>query len=334
MRKLQISILFVIICVVKNNAQSLDQQIGYLLSDALFYSKQYVVPATDGAVYQASAAWLNTVKKREKWQLDLGVHGNLFVVPNRDREFTISNTDFQFFQIENATSAVVPSALGNDEQVYMTGNLNGEAIRFKTPEGINQETVLYPYLQAYLTLPYGFEVFGRYSTKTKLKKGNYQVYGFGFKHNISQYFKTLEAKKIHIAFLTMFSNEEISFNFFDVSTNYGDLGLDKFTSNINSYHVQLGVSKEINAFEFMAAVITNYSVFDYRVTSKTTQPSIFATAINEKLPDLEEDKRNFMGEISVNYFFNDFYLKSSFSFGKFANINLGLNYTFNFNNKK
>ena len=34
------------------------EQIGYLLEDALLYSEQYIVPATDAAVYQSSAAWV------------------------------------------------------------------------------------------------------------------------------------------------------------------------------------------------------------------------------------------------------------------------------------
>ncbi|MEZ4854088.1 DUF6588 family protein [Flavobacterium sp.] len=334
MRNLFLAIIVVVMCSVNSTAQTLDEQIGYLLSDALFYSEKYIVPATDGAVYQASSSWINSAKKREKWQFDLGIHANLFFVPNRDRQFTISNNDFQFLQIENTNSAIVPTAFGNDEQVYLYGNLDNQQIRFKTPEGINQETIVYPYLQARLSLPYGFEVVGRYSTRTKLKKGDYQVYGFGLQHNFSQYFKKLEEKKINLAAIMMYSNEDISFDFLDVPTNYGDLGLNQFTAKINTYHFQIAVSKEINQFEIIASALTNYSTFNYKVSSKTESPINLATTINNKLPQLEKDKWNFMGEISANYYFNDFFLKSSFSFGKFANVNLGLNYTFNFNTKK
>ncbi len=333
MRKLVYIISFFAICFVKSNAQTLEQQLGYLLSDALFCSEKYVTPATDAAVYQASASWMNSAKKKEKWTFDLGLHANVFFVPNRDREFTVSNSDFQFFQIEGQESAVVPSALGDDAQVYMNGDLGGQQIRFKTPEGINQETVVYPYLQASLGLPYGFEVVGRYSTRTKLKKGDYQVYGFGLKHSISQYFPKLEEKKINLAFMSMYSNEEISFEFLNFSSGEIDMGLRDFTSKINSYHFQLGASKEIQSFELMASVLANFSTFDYHV-SGDPENSGYAELVNLNFPQLEKDKWNYMGELSANYFFNDFFIKSSFSFGKFANVNLGLNYTFNFNNKK
>lgn len=309
-------------------AQTLEEQIGYLLSDALFYSGKYVTPATDGAVYQASASWMNSAKKKKKWELDFGLHANVFFVPKNDRSFKISNDDFQFFEIEGYSEAEVPTALGDDAQVFLVGDLDGEQIRFKTPEGINQETVVYPYLQASLGLPYGFEVVGRYSTRTKLKKGDYQVYGFGLKHNFSQYFPKLETKKINLAFQTMYSNEEIRFDFLDIQTTNGSLGLNKFTSEVNTYHFQLAVSKEINSFELMGSFIANVSEFNYSV-SGDNESSIYAQAVNQLIPQLEETKWNYIGEVSANYFFNDFFIKSSFSFGKFANINLGLNYTFN-----
>ncbi|MCD8529545.1 MAG: hypothetical protein LRY25_02025, partial [Flavobacterium sp.] len=200
------------------------EQIGYLLSDALLYSEQYIVPATDAAVYQASAAWVMSPKKRKKWDVSLGLHTNVFFVPKADRTFQIQNSDFQFFEIEGATSATVPTALGNDNQVYLVGELGGEQVRFKTPEGINQETVIYPYLQGGIELPYGFEFIARYSTKTKLKRGDYQVYGFGLKHNFSQYFPKVESKNIHFALATIYSKEDISFDFLDIDTAYGNLG--------------------------------------------------------------------------------------------------------------
>lgn len=310
-----------------SKAQTLDEQIGYLLSDALFYSDKYIVPATDAAVYQASSSWMNSAKKKEKWQFDLGVHANVFFVPNRDRKFAISNSDFQFFEIEGANEAIVPTALGNDNQVYLVGDLDGQEIRFKTPEGINQETVVYPYLQASLGLPYGFEVVGRYSTRTKLKRGDYQVYGFGLKHNFSQYFSALESKKINLSFMTLYSNEEISFEFLDVDTDFGNLGLNQFTSKVDTYHFQLAVSKDIQAFEIIGSFIANVSNFNYKVSGNSSEASVFESAINQLLPQLEDTKWNYMGELSGVYHFSKFFAKTSFTFGKFVNLNIGINYT-------
>ena len=314
---------------VKGQSSTELEQIGYLLSDALLYSEQYIVPATDAAVYQASSGWFFSPQKKERWKVSLGVHTNVFFVPKSDRKFTIKNSDFQFFEIEGATSATVPTALGNGDQVYLIGDLGGEQVRLKTPNGVNQETIIYPYLQGTIELPYGVEFLARFSTRTKLKKGDYQVYGFGLKHNFSQYFSKLEQKKINISLLTIYSNEEIRFDFLDVQTaTFGNLGLDRFSSKINTYHFQLAISKEIKDFEIIGSIITNVSDFNYKVYSDSSEPSVFLDPINKLIPQLEETKWNAIGEISGRYQISKFYVQSSIAFGKFVNGNMGVQYQF------
>lgn len=307
------------------------QQIGYLLSDALLYSQQYIVPATDAAVYQASAAWVMSPKKRKKWDVNLGLHTNIFFVPKADRTFQIQNSDFQFFEIEGATSATVPTALGNDNQVYLVGKLGGEQVRFKTPEGINQETVIYPYLQGGIELPYGFEFIARYSTKTKLKRGDYQVYGFGLKHNFSQYFSKMEDNKIYFSVAAIYSKEDISFDFLDINTAYGNLGINNLNGLVDTFHFQLSASKEFKRFELITNFILNHSAFEYVVSgNKGSIEEVFPVQniINGLLKRVAKDKTNILGEISGRYQISKIYLQSSIAFGKFVNGNIGVQYQF------
>lgn len=316
---------------VKGQSATDLEQIGYLLSDALLYSEQYIVPATDAAVYQASSAWVMSPKKRKKWDVVLGLHANVFFVPKADRTFQIQNSDFQFFEIEGATSATVPTALGNDNQVYLVGELGGEQVRFKTPEGINQETVVYPYLQGGIELPYGFEFIARYSTKTKLKRGDYQVYGFGLKHNFSQYFPKVVAKNIHFAAAAIYSKEDISFDFLDINTAYGNLGINNLNGLVDTFHFQLSASKEFKRFELITNFIVNHSSFEYVVSGeKGSIEEIIPiqSVINGLLERIAKDKTNVLGEVSGRYQISKFYVQSSIAFGKFVNGNIGVQYQF------
>lgn len=316
---------------VKGQSSTDLEQIGYLLSDALLYSEQYIVPATDAAVYQASSAWVMSPKKRKKWDVVLGLHANVFFVPKSDRTFQIQNSDFQFFEIEGATSATVPTALGNDNQVYLVGELGGEQVRFKTPEGINQESVIYPYLQGGIELPYGFEFIARYSTKTKLKRGDYQVYGFGLKHNFSQYFPKVEAKNIYFSAAAIYSKEDISFDFLDINTAYGNLGINNLNGLVDTYHFQLSASKEFKRFELITNFIVNHSSFEYVVSGdKGSIEEIFPvqSIINGLLERIAKDKTNVLGEVSGRYQISKFYVQSSIAFGKFVNGNIGVQYQF------
>jgi hypothetical protein len=316
---------------VKGQSSTELEQIGYLLSDALLYSEQYIIPATDAAVYQASSAWVNSPKKKEKWKVTFGVHTNVFFVPKSDRKFSIQNDDFQFFEIEGATTATVPTALGNDDQIYLVGDLDGEEVRLETPEGIDQETVVYPYLQGGIGLPYGFEFLARYSTKTKLKKGYYQVYGFGLKYNLSQYFPKIEAKNIYFSAAAIYSKEDISFDFLDINTSYGNLGIDNFSGLVDTYHFQLSASKEFKKFELITNLIINRSSFEYIVDGKKgaiEEVLPVQDVINDLLTRISKDKTNILGEVSGRYQISKFYVQSSIAFGKFVNGNIGIQYQF------
>ena len=330
-----LSSLFIFGFINNGSAQTAAQfeQIGYLLEDALLYSKQYLVPATDAAVYQASSAWINSAKKKENWKINIGIHGNMFFVPNSDRSFTISNSDFKFLKLEGTeTTAVVPTAIGNDDAYYLVGDLDGQQVRLKTPKGVNQETINYPYLDVSVALPSGTELIGRFSTKTNLKRGYYQVYGVGLKHNISQYFPSLEPKNIHISAMSFYSNEDISFDFLDVNTSYGNLGINNLNGIVDTFHYQLSVSKEIKKFEILGSFIVNTSMFNYVVSGNTGAiEEVFPAQkiINQLLDTIEKRKTNYIGEIAVNYNLNKFNILSAFAFGKFFNYNLGVSYKIN-----
>ncbi len=308
------------------------EQIGYLLEDALLYSKQYLFPATDGAVYQASSAWMNSAKRKKDWQISVGLHGNTFKVPNSDRSFTINNSDFKFLELESGTSAEVPTALGTDDTFVLVGDLGGQQVRLKTPKGVNQEFITYPYLDFSFALPCGSEIIGRFSNKTDLKRGDYQVYGFGLKHNLSQYFPKLENKKIYISAMSFYSNEDISFDFLDVNTAYGNLGINNLNGIVDTYHYQLSVSKEISNFEILGSFIVNTSDFNYVVSGEKGEIEKIIPAqyvINQLLDTIQKRKTNYIGEVAMNYSFRDFNFISAFAFGKFINFNAGISYNVN-----
>ncbi|MBY8963887.1 hypothetical protein KJK34_14095 [Flavobacterium sp. D11R37] len=316
--------------VAQSNTQVLEQM-GHLIDDALFFSDQYVTPATDAAVYQAASGWITTPRKRELWDVSLGIHTNVFFTPKRDREFTINNSDFTFFQLEEGTSATVPTALGNDDQVYLSGMLGDSEVRLETPQGMDMQTVAYPYLQGSVALWGGTELVAKYSTRVKLKKSNYQVYGFGVKHNISQYLDSLTQKKFHIAVLAAYSNEDVSFNFLDIKTDYGTLGISEINGIVDTWHFQASASKEFGRFEVLGSFIYSTSDVEYKVGGE--KGSIEAIiplqdVLNTKLREIYKTRVNYIGEAGVSYKINNFSVQTILAFGKFVNTNISLQYLF------
>ena len=326
----------VIVCsffLNKAHAQSDQtlQELGLLINDAIFFTDKYVTPATDAAVYQAAAAWVNTPQKAELWDFTLGIHMNTFFVPQSDRTFRLSNSDLSFFTIENETSALTPTTLGSDQYVTLIGSLDGSEVLLKSPEGINRETVVYPYLQGSLGLPFGTELIAKYSPKIVLKNVDYQVYGIGLKHNLSQYFQKLESKKIYFSVMAAYAKEDLTVNFLDVETSYGNLGLNALNSLINTWQFQLNGSKDFGKFELSAGLIVNTSNFEYKVAGRKGEIEEIIplqSILNTELKSIADTKFNCIGEIAGRWEFKRFYIQPNIAFGKFVNTNIALQYKF------
>lgn len=322
-----------VFCVSKSNAQSNEtfQELGNLIDDAIFFTDKYVTPATDAAVYQAASGWVNTSRKANLWDLTLGLHVNTFFVPQSDRKFRISNSDFSFFTIEGAETALTPSTLGSDQFVTLVGELDGSQVVLKTPEGINRETVIYPYLQGSLGLWYGTEIIAKFSPKVTLKNVEYQVYGIGLKHNLSQYFEYLKKRKIHFSVLAAYSREDLTVNFLDVETSYGNLGLNALNSLIDTWQFQFNGSKELNRWEISAGFIMNSSDFEYKVNGEKGEIEEIIplqSTLNKRLQTIAKSKFNCIGEISGRYQISQFYIQPTVAFGKFVNSNIAFQYEF------
>lgn len=341
MRKLRLQILVFGLALVsgfQSRAQSAQtvMDLNNFVSDALWYADAFITPATDAAVYQASSGWIATPQKAKLWDVNLSLHTNIFFVPKANRKLTINNADFAFLEIEDASSAIVPTAIGNDDQIYLVGTFNEgpiqQDVRIKTPEGLDAETVIYPYIQASLGLWYGTEILAKYSYNVKLKKGHYQVYGVGIKHNLSQYLKSLEAKNIYLSIFAGVSKEEIAFDFLTSDTEqFGSLGLNEITGLVDTYQFQVNGSKKWNKFELMAGVITNVSNIEYEVGGDNGTTALLLPVksfVNTRLSEIYKTKINSIGELSARYQFGPIYTQAAFAFGKFANTNVSIQYQF------
>ena len=333
-RFIKIAVAVSLLCGGTVAAQSTSEvltQMGHLIDDALFYSDKYITPATDAAIYQASSGWVTTPKKRDLWDVAIGVHTNIFFTPNRDRTFVINNSDLSFFSLENGTSATVPTAVGNKDQVYLTGQLGDSEVRLKTPQGINRDVVAYPYLQGSIALWYGTELIAKYSPKVQLKRSNYQVYGIGLKHNISQYFKKLEEKNFSLSVLAAYSKEDVNVEFLNVQTDYGTLGIDAINGLVDTWQFQMNGAKAWGNFELMGGFIVNTSNIEYRVSGERGSVEDILPlqdVLNKRLEEIYKTRVNYIGEVSAAYKIGKFNVQSILAFGKFVNTNLSLHYLF------
>lgn len=314
------------------------EHLDEFFKDAVYYSDKFVTPATDAAVYQAASAWIYTAKKNKLWSTSFGIHSNVFFVPNEDRQFQINDSDFTFLKIQGATSATIPTALGDGNQIniidiFAPNGIINPAKPIKTPQGVNQEIIFYPHLSGSVCVGFGTEIIGKYAPKVKINSGEYQVYGVGLKHNLDQYIEVLKKNEISLSATIIKSNEIISFDFLNVQpTPLGTLGIDRITGKVNSLQFQMNASKQFGNFEILLGSLTNKSDFEYVLTGElgTIEKIIpFQQILNDRLRGIYKTKFNSIIEISATYNYRKIYFQSVFAFNKFINSNISIHYKFN-----
>lgn len=306
------------------------QEITYMIDDAIFFTDRYITPATDAIAYQAAAGWMSTPKKANLGEVNIGLNFNTFFVPQGQRSFRLRNDDLKFFTIDGIAEGNTPTALGSDQVLSLSGTLNNEPVTLESPEGVNRETILYPYLQGGVGVGYGTEIIGRFAPKIVLKHVDFQIYGVGVKHNLSQYLPKMEAAKWHLAAMALYSKEKVTVEFLDVETGYGNLGLNGLHSDVDSWQFQINGSKEFRRIELSAAVVGNSSSFEYEVQGKRgaiEEILPLHDILNKRLETVYKTKFNMLGEIAARYDIGaSFFLQGYLGFGKFLNTNISLQY--------
>ena len=315
-------LLFIVLCSSSMTYAQIPADVFDVAADMVFLSGQYVDPAAEAAVYQSSGGWYTSAKTKELWDVEISVQGNLLFIPNKSKNFVINNDDLANLQIKgSATSALTPTALGEDNFVVLEGSIDGNPFEFDSPEGINESYAKHAQIQASVGLWKGTAFTVRYSPKIKFDKTYYQIIGVGLQHSISQWMPKLKESTFHLAGLITYSNYSVSDSFSAI--NLPQVGtLNSVIVDGQSFMFNVIASKEVKNFDFAAAIGVTSTSFVYSIGGDGAALSV----LNQTLDANNESKTNYKIDLGVNYRFYDFSINSMITFGSFTNLVLGLNY--------
>jgi len=301
--------------------------------DMLFISSKYVSPAASASTYQSSSSWYSSAESVGKFKVDVSLHFNVLPIPNKQKSFTINNDELITMEVRDSQSAEIPTALGGDTSTFFDFNIEGEAYEWQAFEGVKQNVVAHPYLQASIGLWKEIDVTFRYSPKVTIETSSYEIFGAAIKHNVTQYFRKniSDSNPIEVAVLASYSKfdlnlyfDEVAIKPIDPESNTGALTtLNSIIIDADSWLFQLIASKKINNFEFSGAVGFTENDFNYKLGG---DEGLFLDLFNDLLSLLDENKNEFKGDIGANYYFNKFYISSMFTIGKFPNLNIAIHY--------
>ena len=309
-------------CLISAVTLAQIEDVGAIASDLVLLSDQYVSPAAEAAVYQSSGGWFTSAKKKDLWDLEISLQGNLIFIPNKSTDFLIDEADLQNLTIQGeGTTANSPTALGGDNFVVIEGHIGDDFFEFDSPEGINESSVRHAQLQASLGLWHGTSFVARYSPKIKINKTYYQIIGFGIQHNLSQWIPSLNESTFDISGLITYSVYSVSDTFSKVTLPIGSL--NSIVVDGQSFMFNLIASKEVKKFNFSTALGLTSSQFDYEVGGSG---EVLLSTLNQALGNLAESQINYKVDVGIDYRIQRFSINSMLTFGEYTNLVLGLNY--------
>jgi len=292
-------------------SQNQFEDIGNVAEDLVFLSGQFITPAAEAAVYQSSGGWYTSAKKKELWEAEFSIQGNMLLIPGKANRFLVDESNLKNLRVKgDATTAFLPTAFGNDEFVVMEGNIGDETFEFDSPEGFNESSIMHAQLQAAVGLWKGTTITGRYSPEIKINDTEYQLYGFGIQHNISQWIRDLEESDYDVSFLATYGNFNVGDEFNEVSlalgTTINSVLVDGETLSFNMI-----ASRTFGSFDVSGALGLTSSNFEYSLGG---QGDLILEILNEALKDLNGNQMAFKTDINVNYNFKDFSVNSMLTF--------------------
>jgi len=298
--------------------------VSTIAGDLVLLSDQYVSPAAEAAVYQSSGGWYTSAKKKDLWDLEVSLQGNLLFIPNRSSDFLIDESQLNNIRIQGSeTSALTPTALGGDQTVVLEGSIDGDVFEFDSPEGLNQSYLRHAQIQASLGLWKGTSVIGRISPKIRIKNTYYELLGFGLQHNLSQWIRSLNDSSFSFAGLVTYSNFTVSDTFTAVTLPVGVL--KSVNVDGESFAFSLLASNEIGDFTISGAIGLATSDFEYAIGG---QGDLVLTTLNQALNTLDASRSNFKADLGVDYRIVRFSVNTMLTFGSYSNLILGVNYNF------
>lgn len=319
-------ILFVFcICTYASNAQdfgAIEQDISNLVLDLTGLTQSYITPAVEGVAHQTTNGWFSTAKIDEPWKINASLQANLLFVPNKQRNFLIEESSLNNLTIVSGeTSVLSPTGIGGDNTVELEGNIGDEAFTFTTPDGINESNLWHAQLQVGLTLPHQSELILRFAPRISAGDAEYQSYGIGIHHSLSQWFKNLNESSWNFSTLIYYTKIDFLTTFDEIDLILGNI--NSGTADSDAFGFNLIGSKRIDRFTLSGAVNITRSTYDYSIGGDNEE---LLQVLNSALTNVDDTVSFVTGNFSVRYDWDKFSTFTALSFGQFQNLILGFNY--------
>jgi hypothetical protein len=311
------------------NAKAQDGFEGYLLADKNDRDQlidAYTNPAMKGLIYSMNNGWYHTAKVHQPFGFDISIGLNVSSVPGEHEMFNLSGlTSINTGSITAATVAGSEDATPLTTVNFTENNIT-YATTFNAPGGIKESLPLNavpaPAVQLNLGLPAKFEVSLRLVPKVGSDNVKGNLFGFGVKKEITDWFGPVGKTPLHVSLLAAYTTMNVDYTI----TNSGAINVTNGIANfnLNSYTIQAITSLNfpiINVYGgigYGAGNATLKMLGDYTLTY-ATQSRTISNPIDSKF-----DASGFRTTLGARLSLGVFKVFGSYTLKEYNTANLGV----------
>jgi hypothetical protein len=340
-------ILFILnlsLSITSTNAQLFDGIENILLTstkDARILAEGYTAPLGKTLTYALNSGWATSAKTHKKLGFGLAIGAAAPFVPDAD----------QIFNPTGLTSLSVPTGSlptvfgeGGDQTLNFTlvsDDIPGLGAQKYTgeltlPGGLKDElplgTIPAPFVQASVGVVFDTDLLIRFVPTIEIQGSTFSLTGFGLKHNIMQYFGTLDKLPLNVSILAALSKASFEYDLSN-STFGGNSPNRKMTFEADTFTLQALASIDFpvisafaglgyNAGDSQFDVSGDYSI-DYEVAGLPTISRILEDPIS-----IASEASGAMGIVGVRL--NLLFLKifANYTIQEYNTLTAGISFNF------
>ena len=279
--------------------------------------KEYIRPIADGFSAGLNNGWYNTAKPHKFGGFDFTIAGNIVLIPESFKTFSISEIGGSSF-----SGGETPTIVGEKESSEITYNTTGDTV--KMPSGLNIPVFPVPILQAGIGLIKGTEINIRYLPKINVGKiDQINLYGLGVKHDLLQWIPGGKILPISLSIqggYTKFNSTVVIENVIGDRNNELAFDVEAMTANII-------LSKKILMFTPYASIGYNSSKSSFKIDGDYAVGALELNA--EELTNIEyESNTEIRANLGFRFNIAILALQANYTISKYPVATLGAGISF------
>ena len=279
--------------------------------------KEYVRPIADGFSAGLNNGWYNTAKPHKFGGFDITISGNIVLIPESYKIFSISEIGGSSF-----SGGETPTIVGEKKPSEITYNTTGDIV--KMPSGLNIPVFPVPILQAGIGLIKGTEINIRYLPKINVGKiDQINLYGLGVKHDLLQWIPGGTVLPLSLSIQGGYTKFNSTVALENVLVNKDN----ELAFDVEAMTVNIILSKKILMFTPYASIGYNSSKSSFKIDGDYT---IGALEINaEELANIEyENNTEIRANLGFRFNIAILALQANYTISKYPVATLGAGISF------